>query len=105
MRRRAHIYGILGELLRHTPLRAEGSASIEKALQMMAACYHEPLDVGRMARHSGLERCYFSTRFKEVTGQSPYQYLAGLRIEKACALLRDGHFSIATVAAAVGSAP
>ncbi|MBE5784131.1 MAG: AraC family transcriptional regulator [Clostridiales bacterium] len=105
LRCRAHIYGILGELLRHTPNPPQGNTAIEKALQMMEACYHEPLPVERMARAAGLERCYFSMQFKQATGQSPHQYLTALRMKKACALIRGGDFSIATIASAVGIVP
>lgn len=105
LRCRAHIYGILGELLRCSSPSAQSTASIEKALQMMEACYHEELPVERMARAAGLERCYFSTEFKKAIGQSPHRYLTALRMKKACALMRDGNFSIATIASAVGVAP
>lgn len=105
LRQHAHIYGILGELLRYSSRRPESSAPIGQAIQMMEVCYHEDLSVERMARAIGLERCYFSTLFKKTTGQSPYQYLAALRVRKACALLRGGDYSIATIASAVGVSP
>lgn len=105
LRCRAHIYGILGELLRFIPDSPRGSTSVERALQMIEACYHETLTVERMAHAAGLERCYFSMQFKQVTGQAPHRYLMALRIKKACALIRDGNFSMATIAAAVGISP
>lgn len=105
LRQMSCIYEILGELLRCTGSACEKSDLIQKALNMMDTCYHEPLTVERIAAEVGLERCYFSTQFKSETGQSPYRYLTQLRIRKACILMEHTGCSVATAASAVGIPP
>lgn len=105
LRQTACIYGILGVLLRRSNNNVDRTDIIRKAIRMMETCYHEPLTVAQIAAEVGLERCYFSTQFKQQTGQSPYQYLSQLRIRKACALMDSNQCTVATAAAAVGIPP
>ena len=105
LRQMSCIYEILGELLRCTDASGEKSDLIQKALNMMETCYHEPLTVEIIAAEVGLERCYFSTQFKAQTGQSPYRYLTQLRIRKACTLIEHTGCSVGTAASAVGIPP
>ena len=90
LRQTACAYGLLGVMLQNKP-SAEKSSLIDIAVGFMQTHYHEPLSVGGLAEHVGLERSHFSELFKEKTGSSPYQYLTKLRIQKACQLLSQGH--------------
>lgn len=101
LRETACIYGFLGALLRYRS-PSGGDDWIERALGLMEARFHERLSVEEIAREVGLERSYFSVRFKEKTGLPPHRYLTSLRISKACALMDGEHCGIAEIAAAVG---
>ncbi len=104
LRRTACIYRILGALLRNSA-KNDTDSLIQKAIDMMEARFDQPLPVETLAASVGLERCYFSTLFKEQTGLSPHRYLNSLRIRKACTLLKQSDCSIASAAETVGLDP
>jgi AraC family transcriptional regulator len=56
-------------------------------------------DLAAVARQS---QFHFARQFKAATGQTPYQFVIGERIERARALLAAGRLTLAEVAAAVG---
>lgn len=65
-------------------------ARLAKAL---AAMHREPTrswELAEMAAEAGLSRARFAARFREVTAQTPADYLAGWRIMTAQHLLRSG---------------
>jgi AraC-like DNA-binding protein len=78
---------------------------IQNALDIIHQRYAEPISVGQIAGYVGLERCYFSCKFKEYTQQSPYQYLNRLRIHKACILFEHTLCTVNEAAEAVGIPP
>jgi transcriptional regulator GlxA family with amidase domain len=49
-----------------------------------------------------MSRYHFSRRFKEALGESPYQYLLHLRLNRAADLLRSGELSVTEAALDVG---
>lgn len=63
--------------------------------------YGSGISVSDVAEHLGLERSYFYRVFHKETGQSPEQYLAALRMNKAKRLIRTG-LPFKQVATAVG---
>lgn len=86
-------------------LLEQGKASagyVEKAIHCMRSEYMNPLTVSELAARLNLDRCYFSTLFKEETGLSPMQYLIRLRMEKAAELLLDHGERASTAGASVG---
>lgn len=101
MRRTAHIYAILGALLR-TSTATDKNSSVQKAIGYMETNYHMDLSVAALAGEIGLDRSYFSTLFKSQTGLSPHEYLTQLRVKKAAALLKDTAYSVAEISEAVG---
>ena len=52
--------------------------------------YHLDINVTMIAEAVYLNRSYFSTMFKSVTGVSPLEYLIDFRIKQACKLLAMG---------------
>ncbi|MCX2965311.1 helix-turn-helix domain-containing protein [Gordonia aquimaris] len=64
--------------------------------------YAEPLDVPTLARIAVMSPAHFSRRFRTVFGETPHRYLQRRRIERACALLREGSLSVTDVGLAVG---
>lgn len=106
LRRSACVSRMFGELLRYSaPEPDNRDKLIEHALQIIDARYDQDLKIGDIADTVGLERCYFSTVFKEITGMSPYQYITNVRLKKACTLMTEGHYKICAAAEAVGIAP
>lgn len=64
-------------------------AGMHKALNYIHDHFPEPLMLEAMAAMSGASRTYFCRLFKHETGMTFLGYLTGLRIERACVLLRD----------------
>lgn len=105
LRREAHIHFLFGEILRHVKKGSENNLYTQKALHIIEMRYGDNLSIASIADELGLERCYFSTIFKQSTGKTPHSYLSELRIKKACALLTDCTLSVSEVAQAVGIEP
>lgn len=101
-RRTSLIYAILASLMSHSNANPDKNTWIKKAIGIMETNYHTCLTVEKIARETGLERCYFSTLFKAQTGKSPHEYLTSLRINKACALMKQRNMSISHIALSVG---
>lgn len=99
------VYGMLGALLRHAPSLTDPHCWVQKAVGIMETRYSEPLSVRAIADGVGLDRSYFSTLFKDVTGETPHAYLTSLRIRKACSLLKETDRTVAQVASCVGVDP
>ena len=102
LRKNSHLHMIFGELLRLSKKEESQGTYIRKALNYMEMHYNQPLTVTDIASELGLERCYFSTLFKNSTGKTPHAYLSEIRIKKACMLFESGDFSISEVSQAVG---
>lgn len=64
--------------------------------------YMKKISVEEIARSSYLSTTYITKIYKEVTGDTPINYLINLRMEKAMEILREGRFSIQDVAKRVG---
>lgn len=60
------------------------------------------ISVDDIARSTYLSTTYITKIYKEVTGDTPINYLINLRLEKARDILEEGHFSIQAVAKKVG---
>jgi AraC-like DNA-binding protein len=77
-------------------------AHLRRARDLLDREYARPLDVPAMARTALMSPSLFSRRFREVYGDTPYGYLQARRVERAMALLRNGHLSVTDVCLAVG---
>lgn len=92
------------------PLRTERSehdsraepAEIWKARKFIAQHSAEELSLTRVAKAVNTSANYLSEKFKFVTGVNFVQYVVHIRIEKACALLKDIDLRISEIAFAVG---
>ena len=104
LRRTACVYRLLGALLRDRTT-VDKNLSVNRAIGIMETKYPSPLTVADLAAAVGLDRAYFSTLFKSVTGTTPYAYLTALRVRKACALLKSTNIPVSEVADAVGIDP
>lgn len=62
----------------------------------------EPLTVDALAARACLSPSAFSRAFRDMTGQSPYQFVKTVRMERAQLLLDEGRLGVTDVARAVG---
>lgn len=101
--RSAFLSGCIWKLLSHL-LEQERPASdaIDKALHYMRSEYTHDITITEIARRLNLDRCYFSTQFKQRMGISPKEYLINLRLSKAVDLMMTHKESPTTAAISVG---
>ncbi|GAA4466159.1 AraC family transcriptional regulator [Phytohabitans houttuyneae] len=69
---------------------------------LVAARLGEPVPLRAMAGAAGLSVSQFARQFKTRTGLTPHKFLVQLRVDAACALLRDTSAPIADVAVRCG---
>ncbi len=73
----------------------------------LVAIHGEPeadWDLGALAKHVGMSRTAFATRFREVVGESPHAYVIRCRMTKAIGLLVSSTATIPQIAKRVGYA-
>ena len=54
------------------------------------ANFTEQFSIPQLAKRCSLSESVYRRRFRQLTGQSPVQYISRLKIEKACQLLQSG---------------
>ncbi len=64
----------------------------------------EPISLAELARLVGLSTSQFSLRFRATTGQTPYQFVTAMRVDRARELLLAGQHTLADVAMLTGFA-
>ncbi|MNC45003.1 HTH-type transcriptional regulator YesS [compost metagenome] len=75
---------------------------VQAMIRFLEENLHRGIGLQDVADHIHMGISSVSTIFKEETGSTVYDYLTGLRIEKACELLRETPLKIADIAAQVG---
>jgi AraC family transcriptional regulator len=93
---------------RHTqlPLLRGGMTMprLRRAMDFMHERLGGDLRLEEVASALGVSPFYFAHEFRESTGQTPYQYLLDLRMERAKRLLRETAWPLQEIAAQVGFA-
>ena len=64
--------------------------------------YMKKISIEEIAKSTYLSTTYITKIYKEITGDTPINYLINLRMDKAREILSEGHFPIQTVAKRVG---
>lgn len=72
------------------------------AVKYIETNYFHDLDVSAVAKEFGYTRAYFTTKFTQKTGRSPYAYLNSVRFERAKKLLKQTSLSVEEIAFSVG---
>ncbi len=85
------------------PFREVESGRMRRVLKYMEAHIGEPVRVQELTDFSGMERSYFSRKFKEVFRMPPLQYLMAMKMSVAARCLLQGG-SVGQAAEAVGYA-
>lgn len=82
------------------PLEAEKMARLD---QYIDAHIDHAISVDELAKIAGVSRHHFSRRFKAKTGQSPYQYVLGTKLDVAAkALASDSSRSVTDISGSIG---
>jgi AraC-like DNA-binding protein len=83
-------------------LRAIFDPRIGAALKAMHEKVENPWTVGTLAAAAGMSRSAFASRFKELLGETPLEYLTNWRMHKATGLLAEDDKKLFEVAKSVG---
>lgn len=86
----------------HLALRQPVGTPIAAVVDYIGTHLAEALTVDALAAQGCLSPSAFSRAFRDTTGQSPYQFVKTLRMERAQLLLDEGCLGVTDVARAVG---
>jgi len=75
---------------------------LRRAIEFMYLHSAEELSLSEIAREAFLSAYHFARLFKRITGLTPHNYLANIRIEQARHLLGTSDLSINAIATRVG---
>ncbi|WP_341875931.1 AraC family transcriptional regulator [Defluviitalea saccharophila] len=75
---------------------------IKQAIQFMQEYYSANISINDICNLIYLSPCHFKRVFKDCTGQTPYQYLMKIRLEKAKEILKEKESSMEEVARLCG---
>jgi len=75
---------------------------IWRARKFIHENFDGPLSLHAVAREARMSGNYLSEKFRNVTGINFVRYVGRVRIERACALLRESDLRISEIAFAVG---
>jgi AraC family transcriptional regulator len=95
-------YGIQSAAQEHES--ALPALSSQRLLAFIEEHLGSDIGIGTLAALAGYSPDHFARLFKQSFGSSPYQFILQRRVERAKALLRDRHHSIAEVAMLCGFA-
>lgn len=83
-------------------IEALSDPKIARAIEAMHRDVATHWTVGALAGEAAMSRSRFAARFQELVGCGPLTYLAEWRLQKACALLREGRLSVQQIAGRIG---
>lgn len=100
------VLSMLGLLWREKQLPMESSADavIYRQIEGMRAGRDLFTTVDALAEEAHLSRMHYSRCFVRIASASPNQYMIQQRIERACILLRDTDWTVASIAENIGYA-
>ncbi|MDX6205299.1 MAG: AraC family transcriptional regulator, transcriptional activator FtrA [Frankiales bacterium] len=84
------------------PVAADDDSRIHDVIAWLAGDLARQVSVADLAARAHLSERQFARRFRDVTGESPHEWLIGQRIAASLALLEAGDDSVEHVASAVG---
>jgi AraC family transcriptional activator FtrA len=86
------------------PVAVGHDARIHDVIAGLEHSLTEPVTIGALARRAHLSERHFTRRFREVTGQSPIEWLLARRVDRSLELLERGDQSIDEIATVAGFA-
>ena len=82
--------------------RRPHSGRIKTMMEFISSHYHEKLTLKQIGDSAFISPRECSRCFQETLGQTPFSYLTGYRLHKACSLLTHTDLSVTQVSAACG---
>lgn len=86
------------------PVAVSEDSRIHAVVEWMQSQLHREMTVAALARRANMSERHFSRRFREVTGQSPGDFLIARRVAASLELLERGDGSVEEIASTVGFA-
>ncbi len=83
-------------------IKALADKHISQALKRLHQNIEKPWSLETLATDIGLSRAAFAKRFKELVGETMFEYLTQLRMQQACQLLAETDLPLYEVASRVG---
>jgi len=96
------LLGPHGRALRMIAQQQTPYARVARSLVVIHEDFAQPLDVPSLARAAAMSPSAFHRAFKQVTGQSPIQYLKSVRLHRAHTLMTQLGVRVGTAASQVG---
>lgn len=78
------------------------SFHVRRAIDYTSNNYNAPLDLSRISKYLGINKCYFCNLFKKETGKTYSQFLNEIRVEKSKGLLANTNLSILEISLSIG---
>ena len=75
---------------------------LQRIVERMHTDLASDLSLATLASESGYSRAHFVRMFRAATGETPYQYLLDLRLERARQFIKNGSKSLTDIAASCG---
>ena len=94
--------GEKGHVLYNLTQQQTPYAAVARSLEHIHNEYREPLTIDDLAKENGMSVSSFHRAFKQVTGESPLQYIKKIRLDKAKGLLVYEKMRVNNVAFEVG---
>lgn len=98
------MYDFITEQINNPPKKTDSDteSAMKKAIEYITGHYAENITLADAASHVALSSGYFSSVFKQYTGEKFIDYLSNLRIKKAKDLLINSDIKITAIANLVG---
>lgn len=75
---------------------------LKKALSFIRKSYNQQISLHDMAKEAEMSHKYFCAVFKELTHQTPFEYLTSYRLERASTMLTETDTSVTDIAFSCG---
>ncbi len=99
----SHLFAVAVRLSRETHREADDTEQrVVQSIEYLKTHLQRHVDVPGLAKLAGLSPSHYSALFKTRTGYAPIDYLARLRMHRACQLLDTTSHSVKSIAAMVG---
>jgi AraC-like DNA-binding protein len=105
---KSNLYSFLSQLISLNPAEPDKEKKRQENLYVKAVVdiintnFHNKITVEQIARHVGLNISYLGKIFKDEKGNTIKNYLTGVRIQRACELLKNTDYTVANIARSVG---